>query len=137
MFGRIARLPKDFNATLNYDADEQLKQFCSSKDPNKNAQNTMQKKTPDTIKANIEKAQKKQKEHYDRRHSTALCFKKGSLVPKKDFCAKSDKGVNLIFSGWVPMLSLHHLAEDYSNLKNCMERRYAKQQPTLLLNVCA
>ena len=35
MFGRIARLPIDFNASLNYDADEQLKQFCSSKDPEK------------------------------------------------------------------------------------------------------
>jgi len=74
MFGRIACLPIDFNASLKYDADQQLKQFCSSKDPYKNAQNTIQKKTADTIKANIEKAQKKQKEHYDRR--TALCFKR-------------------------------------------------------------
>jgi len=95
MFGRIARLPIDFNAPLNYDADEQLKQFCSSKDPHKNAQNTMQKKTADTIKANIEKAQKKQKEHYNRRRSTALCFKKGSIVLKKDILRKKRQGGKL------------------------------------------
>ena len=99
----------------------------------KNAQNITQKKTAETIKANIEKGQKKQKEHYDRRHSTVLCFKKGYMVLKKDFFVQK---ATRIFSGRVPMLSLRHLAEDYSNLKNCMERRYAKQKPTLLLNVC-
>jgi len=95
MFGRIARLPIDFNAPLKYNANEQLQQFCASKDPDKDIQDAIQKKTNETIKANIEKAQKKQKEYYDKRHSTALCFKKGSLVLEKDFLRKKRRGGKL------------------------------------------
>ena len=58
MFGRIARLPIDFNASLKYNADEKLKQFCSSKDPDKDVKDAMQKKTVKMIKTNTEKEQK-------------------------------------------------------------------------------
>ena len=79
MFGRIACLPIDFNASLKYNGDEKLKQFCSSKDPDKDVKDAMQKKTAKMIKTNIEKAQRKQKDYYDQQHSTEICFRKGSM----------------------------------------------------------
>ena len=44
MFGRIACLPIDFNASLKYNGDEKLKQFCSSKDPDKDVKDACKKK---------------------------------------------------------------------------------------------
>jgi len=57
---------------------------------------------------------------------------KGIHSAQKDCLRKSDKVVNLIFSGRVPTLSLCHLAEDDSNLKNYVERKYATQHYYLM-----
>ena len=46
-------------------------------------------------KTNILAAQKKQKEHYDRKHAKPHLFKKGQLVLKKDFKRKKRKGGKL------------------------------------------
>ena len=40
------------------------------------------------MKANIEKAQAKQKEQYDKKHTLAGSFSIGALVLKKDFTRK-------------------------------------------------
>ncbi len=41
--------------------------------------------TEGSIKANIDKAQAKQKEYYDHKYGAASCFGIGSIVLKKDF----------------------------------------------------
>ena len=41
-----------------------------------------------SVKANIVTAQKRQKEHYDRKHSNPEVFAIGALVLKKDFTHK-------------------------------------------------
>ena len=52
-------------------------------------------KTEEAIKANIEEAQRKQKEHNDLKHGAASCFNVGSVVLKKDFTRKKRKGGKL------------------------------------------
>lgn len=117
MFGRIARLPVDINAALKYDADEKLKQFCSAKEPDKEVQVAMQKKMTDTVKANIQKAQQKQKEYYDRKHSTTLCFKKGSVVLKKDFLRKKRRGGKLDYRWQGPYVIIASLGKGLFRLQ--------------------
>ena len=44
------------------------------------------------VKTNVERAQKKQKLHYDRKHGAGDLFTIGSLVLKKDFRRRRRKG---------------------------------------------
>ena len=95
MFGRVARLPVDFNATSNYDADEKLQEFIEAESQDTFEHPAKRTKTEEAIKANIEEAQRKQKEHYDLKHGAASCFNVGSVVLKKDFTRKKRKGGKL------------------------------------------
>ena len=91
MFGRKATLPIDLKmeqvkAVVNHglffqdnvlDIEEITKQRCS---------------VVKQVKENIEKAQIKQKQNYDRRHANPKAYQIGTKVLKKDFTRKKRKG---------------------------------------------
>eukprot|EP00731_Ephydatia_muelleri_P024412 Em0016g683a len=91
MFGRKAALPIDLKieqgeAVVNHglffqdnvlDIEDITKQRCS---------------VVKQVKENIEKAQIKQKQNYDRRHANPKAFQIGTKVLKKDFTRKKRKG---------------------------------------------
>lgn len=67
------------------------------------------------IKENNQKAQAKQKEYYDLKHSAASCFKVGSLVFKKDFQQKKRKGGKLDYRWQGPYVIKALLGKGFSN----------------------
>ena len=83
MFGRQAKLPIDFNLDEDYDPDKKLKQHLSSHDPPEEAIAMHRKRIEETVKKNVEKALRKQKEYYDEKHGASSCYTIGSLVYKK------------------------------------------------------
>lgn len=95
MLGRIARLPVDFIADSCYDADIKLEEFADAEREDSFEHDAKRQGMEILIKENIKKAQAKQKEYYDLKHSAASCFKVGSLVFKKDFQQKKRKGGKL------------------------------------------
>jgi len=62
---------------------------------------TNHKRIEESVKRNVEKVQKKQKEHYNKKHGAGSCYSVGSLVYKKDFLHKRDVVESLIASGWI------------------------------------
>ena len=70
MFGWMAILPVDINAVGNYNPDDMLKQFDEAKKPDEEDSKAKRQKMEEIVKANIEKAQMKQKLHYDRKHTS-------------------------------------------------------------------
>ena len=90
MFGRIARLPVDYNAVDRYNPDEQLQNYQDSSEPDNDEREAKRRKLDVSIKANIEKAQQKQKQYYDAKHGASTCFTVGDTVLKKDFRRKND-----------------------------------------------
>ena len=76
MFGRQAKLPIDFNLEEDYDPDKKLEQHLGSHDPPEEAI-AMHRKIEETVKKNVEKAQRKQKEYYDEKHSASSCYTVG------------------------------------------------------------
>ena len=95
MFGRQAKLPIDFNLDEDYDPDKKLKQHLGSHDPPEEAIAMNRKRIEETVKKNVEKAQRKQKEYYDAKHGASSCYTIGSLVYKKDFRRKKRRGGKL------------------------------------------
>ena len=93
MFGRMVRLPVDFNATI--DPDVNLQEFMDADTMDSFQCATERQRTLEAVKENIEQAQKKQKEHYDLKHSAETCFNVGSVVLKKDFTRKRRRGGKL------------------------------------------
>ena len=91
VFGRVARLPVDFNAINNNEADVKLQEFMEADSPDIFERASKCRKTEEEIKANIEQAQKKQKEHYVLKHGAASCLDVSSVVLKKDFTRKGFK----------------------------------------------
>ena len=53
------------------------------------------KRIEETVKKNVEKAQRKQKEYYDEKHGASSCYTIGSLVYKKHFHRKKRCGGKL------------------------------------------
>ena len=100
MFGRVARLPVDFAAATNYDADEKVKEFVDAADESEPERATKRKRREDAIKQNIKEAQRRQKTYYDRNHGAASCFSVGSVVLKRDFTRKKRRGGKLDYR-WV------------------------------------
>ena len=94
MFGRVARLPIDVN-TETSDLEGRVEEFEQCCDPSDEERECERRDMNDMIKANIAKAQKKQKEYYDKKHKVATCFNVGSNVLKKDFTRKKRKGGKL------------------------------------------
>ena len=56
------------------------------------------------VKANFEKAQTKQKEQYDEKHTLAGSLSIGALVLKKDFTRKHRRGGALDYRGLGPYI---------------------------------
>ena len=86
IFGKMACLPVDFNASSNYDANAKLKDAetddsleCAAKHQKKQSKQTLSK----------------HKVHYDLRHGAAACFNVGSMVLRQDFTCKKHKGGKL------------------------------------------
>ena len=82
MFGRMAGLPVDFNASSNYDANAKLKDVetddsleCATKHQKKHSKQTLSK----------------HKVHYDLKHGAAACFNVGSMALRQDFTCKKHK----------------------------------------------
>ena len=92
MFGRRGLLPVDFNSCTEYDPERVLKHFQDATDPDPEEVKTTRKNIEDQVKANIEQAQIKQKEYYDKKHTLLGTFTNGSLVLKKDFTRKRRRG---------------------------------------------
>ena len=96
MFGRVARLPIDFNAMDHYDPDQQLEDYEESFDhDDDDDRKAKRQKLDESIKNNIEIAQQKQKKYYDAKHGAATCFTVGDSVLKKDFKRKKRRGGKL------------------------------------------
>ena len=91
MFGRMARLPVDFNSAKQYDPDAALEEYCERKEGNE-LELCGRREMEQAVKANIAKAQAKQKKYYDERHGAASCFGVGAVVLKKDFTRGKRKG---------------------------------------------
>ena len=92
MFGRKAVLPVDFNSQQSYDPDEALRVFNEAPLPDSVDVEACWNEINAIVKANIQKAQAKQKEQYDRKHTLASSFSIGALVLKKDFTQKRRRG---------------------------------------------
>ena len=95
MFGRQAKMPIDFNAEEDYKPEEKLEQHLASQQPSDDAVAIHRKAIEESVKKNVEKAQKKQKKYYDEKHGASSCYTTGSLVYKKDFRRKKRRGGKL------------------------------------------
>ena len=60
MFGRVPKLPVDFNAACSHDPEEKLQEYLTAADPLEGEREAKRRKTEDAIKANIQTAQQKQ-----------------------------------------------------------------------------
>ena len=98
MFGRTATLPIDVK--LRKSTPEEVLDDCIAfEDDDYSAMVTERKERQrerlEVVKANIELAQKKQKEHYDRKHAMPEHYKLGALVLLKDHTRRKRKGGKL------------------------------------------
>ena len=116
MFGRMARLPVDFNASINFDADAKLKEFMDAKTNDSLERAAKRQKTEEAVKSNIEQAQKKQKEYYDLKHGAAACFNVASVVLKKR-TSKNRKGKKLDYRWQGPCMITASLGKGLFKLK--------------------
>ena len=117
MFGRFAKLPVDFNTVSSYDPEEKLQEYWTTADPLEGEREAKRQKTEDAIKANIQKAQQKQKHYYDKRYGTSTCFTVGDTVLKKDFRQKKRKGGKLDYRWEGPFLITATLGKGLFKLK--------------------
>ena len=92
MFGRKAVLPVDFNSQQSYDPDEAIRAYNEAPFPDSADVETYRSEMNAIVKTNIEKAQAKQKEQYNRKHTLSGSFSVGALVLKKDFTRKRRRG---------------------------------------------
>ena len=115
MFGRVARLPVDFNVATFYDADVKVKIFQDAQEQDSFEHGTKHQRIAEVIKENIKQAQQKQKEHYDLKHGA--CFNIGSLVLKKDFTRKKCKGGKLDYCWQGPFVIIASLGKGLFQLK--------------------
>ena len=98
MFYRKALLPVDFINTAKQCSEEILDDFNNAS----YSQHTeARKKQLEVVKANIVKAQARQKTQYDRKHHKLEVFKVDSVVLKKNFLERSEHMANWIQSGLV------------------------------------
>ena len=117
MFGRVARLPVDINTDKQYDPDRILQQILASDEPDEEERSAKRRKTEADVKANIEKAQQKQKEYYDRKHDASSCYSVGDEVLKRDFRRKKRRGGKLDFRWQGPFVITASLGKGLFKLK--------------------
>ena len=117
MFGWMAILPVDINAVGNYYPDDMLKQFDEAKEPDEEESKAKRQKMEEIVKANIEKAQMKQKLHYDRKHGAGDLYTVGSQVLKKHFRRKKRQGGKLDYLWQDPFMITATLGNGLYRLK--------------------
>ena len=94
MFGRQATIPIDLDI-LTSTPEEEMERFDDMEEPDTKQVEQERNRRLEEAKENIVKAQKKQKDQYDKKHAKPDLFKKGQLVLKKDFRRKKRKGGKL------------------------------------------
>ena len=120
MFQRMARLPIDIAEDCHADPKERLVHYQTTAVEKDSEVATRERSDLlSTIKANIEKAQAKQKRLYDAKHGAGASFQAGSLVLKKDFTRKRRQGGKLD-PRWVgPYEITSVLGKGLYSLKSC------------------
>ena len=122
MFGRQAVLPIDLD--MEKQSPEQLLQEyedASVDQPEKEiaAITTLRQALLQQVKNNIVKAQKKQKEQYDKKHANAPCYQVGAKVLKKDFTRKKRKGGKMDPKWLGPYTITQKLGKGFYKLESC------------------
>lgn len=97
MFGRVARLPVDINLAAHTDPDQKVAEYQYSEYPSYCERKAEKQRLEEDVRTNIEKAQKKQKLYYDKKHGGGAHFTVGTIVLKKDFRRKKRRGGKLDF----------------------------------------
>ena len=90
MFGRQVTLPIDINIQKS---SKDLNDVITFDDIERLAEGRRQRLQK--AKENISAAQRKQKQHYDKKRARPICYKIGALVLVKDFTRKKRKGGKL------------------------------------------
>ena len=116
MFGRMARLPVDFNAG-QYDPDAALEEYCAADEEDELDQLPKRRHMEEVIKTNILHAHAKQKQYYDQKHGAASCFGTGSVVLVKDFTRKHRRGGKLDYRWLGPFVITASLGKGLFQLK--------------------
>ena len=94
MFNHDATLPIDLEIKGST-PEEELACYDDMEEPEMEALQRVREQKLDEALANIQKAQRRQKEQYDKKHAKPDLFKKGQLVLKKDHQRKKRKGSKL------------------------------------------
>ena len=95
MFARKGRLPVDINTENQHEPDNKVKDFFAADEPDEEQIAGKREEMNALAKLNIQKAQQKQKQYYDKKHGAASCFTTGAVVLKKDFRRKKRRGGKL------------------------------------------
>ena len=119
MFGRKARLPIDIDTGGITEPSEKLKEFIQRQIPVEDDIQKARTNIEEVVKLNIERAQQKQKECYDKKHNAlGPHFDVGCLVLKKDFTKKKRKEGKLDSGGWDHTRFCHPWVKAFSSCKN-------------------
>ena len=110
MFGRHATIPIDINLQ-KASPKERAGDFFNCKEPDLEQLTGSRTKQLEEAKQNILKAQKKQKEVYDKKHANPMHYKVGQLVMKKDFTLVREMEENWKLDFWVhiPSTVCYHM----------------------------
>ena len=92
MFARKGRLPVDINTENQHEPDNKVEDFFAADEPDEEQIAGKREEMNALVKLNIQKAQQKQKQYYDKKHGAASCFTTGAVVLKKDFRRKKRRG---------------------------------------------
>ena len=131
MFGRMGRLPVDFNANKEFDADKKVQHFAASDEPDEEERSAKRRRTEAEVKANIAEAQRKQKQDYDRRHGAGSCYTVGAEVLKRDFTRKKRRGGKLDYRWQGPYVIIASLGKGLYRLKETHGERVSPNASTL------
>ena len=99
------------------DPQERLELYDSACNANMETRTSERTEMQTQIKSNIEKAQKKQKDRYDRIHGASSCFSVNSVALKKDSTRKKRKGGKLDYRWTGPYIIIASLGKGLFKLK--------------------
>ena len=123
MFGRKALLPIDVDID-DRNPDEVLQQECTDRSPATVEQLISHRQyLLEAAKANIQKAQEKQKEQYDRKHANPNGFAIGGMVLRKDFIRKRRAGGKMEARYLGPYLIIKCHGRGFYGLQNVADPR--------------
>ena len=112
MFGRKATLPIDIELRKKSPAEVHDYAECDESDYNDRVKELEEQRRErlELVKANIDVAQKKQKENYDRKRAMPQYYKVGALVLLKDHTRKKRKGGKLA-ARWHGPFTIHRVLQ--------------------------